>query len=115
MTAGETKIAFYSFSGLASLFSAGGESASSVMGDVLHDDADAAVGGIEGIVGGAEVLIGKSADLDDLVGCQATLFHQAAGGVGAVSGELPIAVIAGAGVGLGIGVAFDRHFVGQLA
>ena len=43
------------------------------------------------------------------------MLHQATGGVGAVSGKLPIPVFADSRVGLGVGVAFDGNFVRQLA
>ena len=52
--------------------------------EVLDDDGDAAVGGVVGLVGEAEALIGEAADLGDLVGADAVIHHDAAGGVGAV-------------------------------
>src|ERR1019366_136225 len=82
--------------------------------DVLHDQRDAAVGRVERGVGLAETLVGKAADLSDLVGAHSIGLHDAAGRVGAVGGKFPVAV-GGGGVGLGIGVAFDGEFVGEFA
>src|ERR1039458_5421277 len=82
--------------------------------DVLHDQRDAAVGRVERGVGLAETLVGKAADLSDLVGAHSIGLHDAAGPVGAVGGKFPVAV-GGGGVGLGIGVAFDGEFVGEFA
>ena len=101
--------------GFFSVFAAAGFASVVVFYDVLHDERDAAVGGVEWIVEFAETLIGKSADLGDLVRPDAVGLHEAAGGVGAVAGEFPVTVAAGGGIGFGIGVAFDRKRVGQLA
>jgi hypothetical protein len=60
--------------------------------DVLHDQRDAAVGRVERGIGLAESLVGKAADLGDLVGADSIGLHDAAGGVGAVGGEFPVAV-----------------------
>src|SRR5437899_2487102 len=79
---------------------------------VLHDQGDAAVGGIERGVPFAEPLIGKAADLGDLIKADALGLHEAAGGVGAIRGKLPVGVGSALGVGLGVGVPFDGDFVG---
>ena len=60
--------------------------------DVLHDERDAAIGGVERGIGLAETLVGKAADLRDLVGANSVGLHDAAGGVGAIGGEFPVAV-----------------------
>ena len=61
----------------------------------------------------AQALVGEAADLRDLVGANAVGLHDAAGGVGAVPGELPVAVGRGRSVGLGVGVAFDGELLGS--
>src|SRR5271170_2600354 len=83
--------------------------------EVLDDERNATVGGVEWIVGFAEMLIGESADLGDLVRPDAAGLHEAAGGVGAVGGEFPVAVVAEGGIGFGVGVAFDEERIGQFA
>src|ERR1039458_1054257 len=60
--------------------------------DVLHDQRDAAVGRVERGVGLAETLVGKAADLSDLVGAHSIGLHDAAGRVGAGGGKVPVAV-----------------------
>src|SRR5271155_1228263 len=87
----------------------------SVCSEVLHDEGNAAVGGVERIVEFAEMLIGESADLGDLVRPDAAGLHETAGSVGAVGGEFPVTVVAEGAIGFGVGVAFDEKRVGQRA
>ena len=61
---------------------------------------------------GASGLVGKSADLRNLVRPDSIGLHHAAGGVGAVGREFPIPV-GGGGVWLRIGMTFDGEFIGK--
>src|ERR1051326_4750530 len=83
--------------------------------DVLHDQRRGAIGGVEWSIGLAQPLVGKAADLDDLVGAHSIGLHDASGGIGAIGREFPVTVAVGRRVRLGIGVPFDGEFVGQTA
>jgi hypothetical protein len=83
--------------------------------DVLHDDRDAAVSGIQRSIGVAKTLVGEAADLGDLIGANSMGLHDAACSVGAIGGELPIAVGGRWGIRLRIGVSLDGKLVGEAA
>ncbi len=80
---------------------------------ILHQDRDAAVGGIVGIVFHAQELVGVAAHLRHLIGAHAVLLQQSARRVGAVGRELPVAVICVGGVLRGVCVTLDQQLIGQ--
>lgn len=86
-----------------------------VLDDVLHDDRDSAVGGIERGVRFPKALVGEAANLSDLIGANSIGLHDAAGSVGAVRGEFPIAVGGRWGIGLRICVPLNGQLVGKAA
>ena len=63
----------------------------------------------------AQPLICETAHLGHLVGANSAHLHQPSRRIGAIRGQLPIAIAAVGGVRFGIGAAFDRQFVRQLA
>jgi hypothetical protein len=52
--------------------------------EMLHDDGDAAIGRVAGVVAFPETLVGEAADLGDLIATDAVGLHDAAGRVGTV-------------------------------
>src|ERR1700685_3240705 len=83
-----------------------------VFDDVLHDEGDAAVGGVERGIRVTGTLIRESTDLSDLGRPDSVGLHNATSGVGAIGRKLPVAVGGGWCIGSGIGVTLDREFVG---
>jgi len=81
----------------------------------LHDQGNAAIGRIQRLVFLAQPLIREAAHLRDLISPDSVLHHQAARGIGAVSGEFPIPVATALRVLLRVGVPLECQFVRQLA
>src|SRR5258708_33324159 len=79
---------------------------------VLHDQRDSAVRGIQRIILLPQALIGKPPHLCDLLFTNAVSLHQPPRAVGALRRQLPIPVIAPCRVRLGVGVAFHRNGIG---
>ncbi len=82
-------------------------------GLVFHENGDSAIRGVVGVGLDAEHLVGITTNLSDLIGADAILLHEAAGGVGAVGGKLPVGVLGSRGILRGIGVPFDEQMIGE--
>ena len=80
---------------------------------VFHEDGDSAVRWVFRVALDAQKLVGVAAHLGDLVGAHTVLLQQAPGGVGAIRGELPVAVRGIRGVRRRVGVALNEQSVGQ--
>src|SRR5690606_6146393 len=78
------------------------------------DDRDAAVAGVERLVGKPEVVVGKAAHGAQLAGTQPLLHHDTSRGVRAIDRQLPVAVPFAARVGTAVGVPFDHDVVLEL-
>src|SRR5580698_6842743 len=83
--------------------------------DVLDDQRDSPVRGIQRILRNSKPLVSVASDLGNLVISHTALLHETAGGIGAVGGEFPISIGCTARVGFGISVALHRDFIWQFA
>ena len=79
--------------------------------NVLNDESNATVRGLERIFGVAQFLVRITANLGNLVGAKAMLLHQAPGGIGAIGREFPVGIDRRSRIRFRVGVAFDRDFV----
>jgi len=84
------------------------------LGDVLLDERDAPVGGVEWVRKLAQSLIGEASNLRNRFRTKAITLHKPARGVSAAGGEFPVAVVAGFCERFGVGVALDGDFIRQI-
>src|SRR6185436_3935499 len=84
-------------------------------GLAAHDDRDAAVARIEGVLLEMQLRVGVPAHGAELPGMQPFAFHDATRRVGAVGRQLPVAVSLTAAVLTAVRVALDDDVVGELA
>jgi hypothetical protein len=81
---------------------------------IADDDGDAAVRRMERVTKDAELAIGKARTLRDVSDPMACMLHKPACGIGAIRGELPVAITVRSGIGARVGVAFDGDEVWHL-
>src|SRR5712671_7226681 len=80
-----------------------------------NDDRDATIARIERICGEMQLRVRKPADRAELAGSQTLALHDAPRRVGAIGGQLPVAVADAAAVGTAVGVALDHDVVVEAA
>ena len=76
-------------------------------GDVLNDDRDPPVAGIERLLGIAQVTVGITTHLRNLFWTYPLDLYQASGRVCAVRRQFPVAIRLRIGIGPGVSVAFN--------
>jgi len=81
----------------------------------LHDQRNAAIRRIEGIIWQTQALIRVAAHLENLIAAKPLVFDQTARGIGAVCGKLLVPMALVIGIGQRICMPFDGDAVGHAA